>query len=139
MDSISSFQVRPPPGPASLCDDKSGYQHLKIHPDSQKFFSFFHGEAIIFLSAPYLSDGKQVPFYIITLALSSPVPCGLWAYQFLSILMTDMWASHSYPVQRFASLVANSHKQQPLFCYFFSFQRDVLLTLQRVLHGHHFC
>ena len=116
-------------------DDKSENQHLKIHLDSQEFFGFFPGEAIIFLSAPYLSDGKQVPIYIITLILSSSVPRNLWAYLFHNILMTDMWASYSYPAQRFASLVANSHKQQPLSCYPFSFQRDTLLTLQRVLHS----
>ena len=96
----------------------------------------FPGEANIFLSAPYLSDEEQVPIYIITLALSSPVQRDLSAYLFHSILMTDMWASYSYPAQRFASLVANSHKQQSLYLYSFSFQRVPWLTLQRILHSH---
>ena len=55
--------------------------------------SVFPGEAIILLSAPYLSDGEQVSIYIITLVLSSPVQRDLWAHLFRSILMTDMWAS----------------------------------------------
>ena len=118
-------------------------QHLMIRVDTNtsRFIqtprnsSVFSGEAIIFLSAPSLSDGKQVPIYIITLVLSSTVPRDLWAYLFHSILMTGMWASYSYPVQRFSSLVANSHKWQPLSCYPFSFQRDTSLTLQRVLHS----
>ena len=55
--------------------------------------SVFLGEAIILLSASYLSDGEQVSIYIITLVLSSPVLRDLWAHLFRSILMTDMWAS----------------------------------------------
>ena len=119
-------------------------QHLMIRVDTNTSrFNWtprnslvFPGEANMFLSAPYLWHGKQVPIYIITLALSSPVPRNLWAYLFCSILMIDMQASYFYPAQRFASLVAKSHKQQSLSCYFFSFQRDTLLTLQRVLHSH---
>ena len=49
--------------------DKSGYQHLRIHPDSQEFFGF-SWRGYYFLSEPYLSGGRRVPFYIITLALS---------------------------------------------------------------------
>ena len=101
----------------------------------RNFFIFScSGEHVSFCT---LSFGwNQVPIYIITLALSSPVQRDLGAYLFRSILMTDMWASYSYPAQRFTSLVANSHKQQSLSLYSFSFQRDTLLTLQRVLHSH---
>ena len=79
--------------------------------------SGFPGEAIICLSALYLTDGKQVPIYIIMLASSSPVPHNLWAYLFRSTLMTDMGASYSYLAQQFASPVTNSHKQQPLLLF----------------------
>ena len=100
-------------------------QHLIIRVDTNtsrfnrtpRDSSGFPGEAIIFLSALYLSDGKQVRIYIIMLASSSPVPHNLWAYLFRSILMTDMGASYSYLAQRFASPVTNTHKQQPLLLF----------------------
>ena len=79
--------------------------------------SGFPGEAIICLSALYLTDGKQAPIYIIMLASSSPVLHNLWAYLFRSTLMTDMGTSYSYLAQRFASTVTNSHKQQPLLLF----------------------
>ena len=100
-------------------------QHLMIRVDTNtsrfnrtlRNSSGFPGEAIICLSALYLTDGKQVPIYIIMLASSSPVPHNLWAYLFCSTLMTDMGTSYSYLAQRFASPVTNSHKQQPLLLF----------------------
>ena len=100
-------------------------QHLMITVDTNtsrfnrtpRNSSGFPGEAIIFLSALYLSDGKQVPIYIIMLASSSPVPHNLWVYLFRSLLMIDMWASYSYLAQQFAGSVTNSHKQQPLLLF----------------------
>ena len=79
--------------------------------------SGFPGEANVFLAALYLSDGKQVPIYIIMLASSSTVLHNLWAYLFHSILMTDMGASYSYLAQPFPSPVTNSHNLQPLLLF----------------------
>ena len=55
MDSRPSFQVWSPPRSASLCPyDKNGYQHLKIHPDSQEFFSFsWRGYYFSFCTLPF--------------------------------------------------------------------------------------
>ena len=62
MDSRSSFQVGSPPRSATLLpghfqttfDDKNGYQHLKIHPDSQGFFSFsWRGYYSSFCTLPF--------------------------------------------------------------------------------------
>lgn len=73
-------------------DHNNGYQHLKIHPDSQEFFRFsWRG-----YFSPFL-DGKQVPFYITTLALLLPPLRLLWVYLYHSISMIDMWASYSHP------------------------------------------
>ena len=73
-------------------DHNNGYQHLKIHPDSQEFFRFsWRG-----YFSPFL-DGKQVPFYITTLALLLPPLRVLWVYLYHSISMIDMWASYSHP------------------------------------------
>ena len=115
-------------------DDKCGYQHPKIHQDSQEFFGcFWGGYYFSFCTLPFGWKASAYLYHNVGLVVT--VPHDLWAYLFHSILMTDMWASYSYPAQRFASLVANSHKQQPLSCYPFSFQRDILSTLQRVLHS----
>lgn len=76
----------------TMFDDNNGYQHLKIHPDSQEFFRFsWRG-----YFSPFL-DGKQVPFYITTLALLLPPLRVLWVYLYHSISMIDMWASYSHP------------------------------------------
>ena len=100
-------------------------QHLMITVDTNtsrfnrtpRNSSGFPEEAIIFLSALYLSDGKQVPIYIIMLASSSPAPHNLWVYLFRSLLMIGMWASYSYLAQQFPRSVTNSHKQQPLLLF----------------------
>ena len=49
-------------------DDKNGYQHFKIHPDSQEFFSFsWRGYNFAFCTLPF--GWKASAFYITTLAL----------------------------------------------------------------------
>jgi len=76
-------------------DDKNGYQHVKIHPDSREFFSFaWKSYYFSFCTLPLA--GRQALTCIIVLALSLPVQRGLWVRLCHSILMTGTWVSYFY-------------------------------------------
>ena len=120
-----------------LIDDKSGYDHVLLSPESSTYFGLAWSDGILSIGLS-LSVGRRVPTSTctITLVWQPPAKFALSEYHAVNILTIDMSVSFgSLGTRKLGGRILGWRKLLRLSLVLSSFPSDTLLAFKNVLYS----